>query len=205
MTAEATASRRIELWVQAHPTWTDDRHRDVATRLEALAAENRIDEYSVHVWGKFADMSADDVTIEDVIERVHDLGRWVERTGAKIPGLSPRTVGVGRMGPTHVTESLPEHLLIVLRDERVEWAVPCRYDGHRYDIEGWLAEIEGRPTERAIPTAAGRRPKRSVRSARVPRRMQSARTSRPTRPSTSKRTDPRRESEDRRTRERRHS
>ncbi len=164
MTAETTAARRIELWVQAHPTWTDDHHHDVATRLEALAESNRIDEYSVHVWGKFADVSADNVAIDDVIERVHDLEQWVERTEAKIPGLSPHTVGVGRMGPTHVTESLPELLLIVLRGEHVEWAVPCRYEGYRYEIEAWLDEVEASVPERTTPTVAGSRPRRSRRT-----------------------------------------
>lgn len=147
--------RRVELWVRAPPTWTDDSHAGLVARLEALESAEWLDDFEVRTWGASLDPTSRPRTWRDAVvrDRVAAFRAWARRTGRALPAFETvRTCGEGRMGAERTVVRLPSVTLAAYRGDALEWVAPAADPDGFHTTSEWVAAAErrafGRPTDR---------------------------------------------------------
>lgn len=130
----------VELYVRSlSPTGAQETQEAVLERLDVLAQNSAIRDYSVHVWGKQVDREGTTPADRSVLERVEVFEEWSERAGATLPSFyETREASSLFAQETNTRLVLPMVCLAEYRDDELRHVAPCVEDGAACTVEDRL-------------------------------------------------------------------
>lgn len=135
---------RITLLVRSLcPKGAAEQQDRIIERLQAMAAADRIDGFSVTIWGDRVPCDGQTAASRDILERIESFESWSERAGTS---LSP-FFRVGESGSmlteeTRTTVEVPVLCLAEYHHDELRHVAPCVDDGSVCTISDRLDVLE---------------------------------------------------------------
>jgi hypothetical protein len=146
-------TEHVELWLRSVSSWTVGREGTFVDDLDALAAQDVIDDYEVTMWNDHVPLDAErDLTAKEatVRGRVETIESWAEAYDYDLPAFS-RTkqigTGPGFDGPTYVATVLPLAVLLGFEDGGLQWMAPYTDGDEHVSVQDRLDELAARPVD----------------------------------------------------------
>lgn len=128
MSDEIAASRTLELYVRSLSSGTGIRVESIIDRLDAFAAEEYIDDYTVTVWGERISTGGAVARTDagaSIRRRITEFRQWAAQHDVTLEGgFGRKTVHSSITGETHEFVTLPSIALAYRQDGDLEWVVP---------------------------------------------------------------------------------
>lgn len=152
----------VELFVRSlSPAGARDRPSTLVDRLEALAEAERIDDYSVFVWGREVPLSTEAgyEHAELVLDRLGEFRSWAAERDATLDGIELREAST-LTEKRYTALSLPMSALAEYADGRLVCVAPCTTDHGSLTVEERLDRLDtpAENAEASPPLAQKRRP-----------------------------------------------
>lgn len=135
---------RAELWTRDASPPPDDPRRAVRARLRDLAADDRIDDVAVRVWGRWAAPPSERPAENGPVRaRLASFRAWADRTGHSLAPAFERCERSSLVS-TERTEAvrLPLQCLAVFADDRPVGVFPCSTAAGTRTVEDCLRRLE---------------------------------------------------------------
>jgi hypothetical protein len=153
LTGDDSGAPRVTFYVRGDMFGANDRQHEVVTRLSALAADGRIDDYDVSVWSDRVRLDVD--RGPPVVDLYRSFERWADAEGVDIGPFFDVRERESFLDGTARELVLPVMCLAVRTEEGLETVAPNVRDGEATSVVDCLDRLEARDaTARSVAVSA---------------------------------------------------